>query len=82
MNPGARAPYDENSKKKIYFKVSEKFEIIHTCISNVDTYLCRFWHKKMTMCDLHINVKMGFPITVNSTQPIIIVSFGHFAIFM
>jgi hypothetical protein len=46
MNPGARAPYDENSKKKIYFKVSEKFEIIHTCISNVDTYLCRFWHEK------------------------------------
>jgi hypothetical protein len=29
------------------------------------------------MCDLHINVKMGFHISVNGAQPIIIVSFGY-----
>jgi hypothetical protein len=44
------------------------------------TLICADFGIKTTMCDLHINVKMGFPISVNSTQPIIIVSYCHFRV--
>jgi hypothetical protein len=37
---------------------------------------------KTTICDLHINVKLGLPIFMNSAQPIIILGLGHFVIFL
>jgi hypothetical protein len=46
VNPGARAPHYEKKSKKSNSKVSEKIEKLHAFISYVDTFLCRFWHKK------------------------------------
>lgn len=56
-------PILKNSKK-CYFKVPESFEILFFMYI-LCTYLFRFRHKKTAMCDLHINVKMEFPILVN-----------------
>jgi hypothetical protein len=80
LHPGACAPYFEKFQKML-FQSFRHFEIIFFMYI-LCTYLCRFRHKKTAMCDLHINVIPIFVNSVNSAQPIIIVSFEHFVIFV